>query len=356
MTQAELDRIIQTPMFFIVGRPRTGSTLLRTLFDAHPNVTIPQEWPMILALYKRFGHVTTWNRELLLEFYEALFQKLRIPYWEITNWPDLNKEKLKSSILSCEGKHSFETLVKVVYSQYSSYFLKENILLIGDKNPVYSNQTELLTQIFPNAKFIHLTRDYRDNLVSMLDVDFEMPNIALLSYRWKYSWKVIESVAVQHPGRFFTIRYEDLVDNAEGRFRELCEFLGIPFNQTIFHFHEKRELIEKTFSKEIIERYFKTLFQPIDSSRVGVYRKKLSVLQIRVADLVVGSIADEAGYPREYKRFNIGIFLWSFPAIIYAKWLYTVGWMVGLLPYRFMMWLLNKPSLLVKIYTQWVKR
>ena len=54
MKAFDLEKIRQTPMFFIVGRPRTGSTLLRTLFDAHPNVTIPQEWPMLLALYRRF--------------------------------------------------------------------------------------------------------------------------------------------------------------------------------------------------------------------------------------------------------------------------------------------------------------
>lgn len=356
MSPGNLEKLNQTPMFFIVGRPRTGSTLLRTLFDAHPNVVIPQEWPMILALHRRFGHIKHWDQNNLEDFYQALFQKLRISYWEITNWPGFDHKKLREDIMDCRGSHSFETLVKVVYAHYHSYFPKENLLIIGDKNPVYSNQTEILANVFPEAKFIHLTRDYRDNLVSMLEVDFEMPNVALLTYRWKYSWKKIESVAVQYPGRFITLRYEDLVANVEDRFRELCGFLGIPFVESIFDFHLKKEELEGRFPPEIINRYFKSLFQPINTSRVGVYKTGLSRIQIQVADQVAGSIAEEAGYPREYRSFNPGVFIWALPVILYAKWLYTVGWLVSLLPYKTMMWLLNKPSFLVKVYSKLVRR
>jgi len=351
MIPPDLEKIRKTPMFFIVGRPRTGSTLLRTLFDAHPNVTIPQEWPMLLALYRRFGKVTYWDSCILEDFYDTLFQHLRISYWEITNWPRFDKEDLHTSLRACEGEQTFETIFKVVYSHYQSYFDKKKPLLFGDKNPVYSNQTAMLARIFPSAKFIHLTRDYRDNLVSMLDVDFELPNPALLTYRWKYSWKAIESVAAKCPERFLTLRYEDLVADAPARFDELCDFLGIPFVSSIFQFHLKKDQIKNSFPKEVIDRYFSSLFQPIDSSRVGVYKNRLSKRQVRVADFVAGKIAEKAGYDREYKRFNPCVFLWSVPAVLYAKWLYSVGWLVSLLPYKTMMWLLNKPSLLVKIYS-----
>lgn len=347
-----MEAIRNTPMFFIVGRPRTGSTLLRTLFDAHPNVCIPQEWPMLLALYRRFGHITVWDKKKLLEFYEALFQKLRISYWEITNWPGFNAGELRESILACEGNTGFGELFKLVYAHYHSYFDKKEILLIGDKNPVYSNQVDLLAEIFPDAKFIHLTRDYRDNLVSMLDVDFEMPNVALLAYRWKYSFRKIEDVASQYPDRFITLRYEDLVTNATHVFKELCSFLSIPWEPSIFRFHERREEIGQRLPEAIINRYFKSLFNPIDQSKVGVYKKRLSKFQVQIADQVVGSLAEEAGYVRDSRRFSLVVFLWSTPAIIYAKWLYLLGYLVALLPYKTMMWLLNKPSVLVKWYSR----
>lgn len=351
MDPRAIERIKDTPMFFIVGRPRTGSTLLRTLLDAHPNVCIPQEWPMLLALHRQFGKVKNWDEPTLISFYDALFQKLRIPYWEITNWPAFDAAALKEAVLSCKGEHSFETVFKLVYSQYKSYFPKQEILLFGDKNPVYSNQVELLARAFPKAKFIHLTRDYRDNLASLLEVDFEMPNVTVLAYRWKYSFKVIESVAKGNSDRFLTIRYEDLAADAPGHFRDLCSFLGIPFDASIFEFHKRKDEILKTFPKEIVERYFKTLFNPIDTSRVGIYKRKLSGRQIRISELVTGSAGIAAGYTPDSNGFSPGLFLWTLPAVLYAKGLYAIGWLVTLLPYKTMMWLLNKPSILVKIYS-----
>jgi hypothetical protein len=356
ISEVDREKIRQTPLFFIVGRPRTGSTLLRTLFDAHPNVIIPMEWPLILALYKRFGHIQHWDKKMLEDFYQGLFEPLRFKYWSITNWPAIKFQQLQSDLLGCTGETSFETLIKIVYSHYNSLFPKNEILLIGDKNPVYSNQAALLAKVFPDAKFIHLTRDYRDNIVSMLDVDFEMPNIALLAYRWKYSFKTIETVSEENPGRFVRIRYEDLVDDPGRSFAGMCKFLGIPFEPEVLEFHKKKSEIEKIYPKEITERYFSSLFKPVDASKTRIYKTRLTEWQIRTADLVVGKTSEMAGYRRDFKDFNFSLYLLTLPAVLYSKWLYYVGWMVGLLPYKQMMWLLNKPSTIVKIYTWFFRK
>ena len=68
---AELSQI---PFFFIVGRPRSGTTLLRTLFDAHPNVTIPPECQFIVNLYPKYGKTSNWTESLLLSFHEDLLE------------------------------------------------------------------------------------------------------------------------------------------------------------------------------------------------------------------------------------------------------------------------------------------
>jgi LPS sulfotransferase NodH len=351
-SRMDIEKIKQTPIFFIVGRPRTGSTLLRTLFDAHPNVTIPVEWPLLLALHKRFGHIKQWDKKMLEEFYNGLFEPLRYKYWSITNWPEINFEQLHSDLVSCNGETSFETLIKIVYSHYHSFFEKKDILLFGDKNPVYSNQTNQLAKIFPGSKFIHLTRDYRDNIVSMLDVDFEMPNVALLAYRWKYSFQAIDKISKKNPERFIRIRYEDLVAEPKAAIGELCNFLEISFEPAVLEFHKKKSEIEQLYPKEITSRYFSSLFQPIDSNKTGIYKARLTGRQVKIADQTVGNTAEAAGYQRDYVKFNFLLSLWIFPAVLYSKWLYSVGWMVGLLPYRQMMWLLNKPSFIVKIYTR----
>ena len=347
-----IEKVRNTPMFFILGRPRTGSTLLRTLFDAHPQVIIPQEWPMLLLLHFQFEKVTYWDKPKLESFYQALFQPLRISFWSIRNWPGIDLELLHTNLMLCEGNQTLETLLKVVYFHYNSFFEKKEIVLIGDKNPAISNHPELLAKLFPTAKFIHLVRDYRDNLVSLLEVDFEMPNVSLLTYRWKYSYRVIEKAAAIHPDRFLTIRYEDLVKQPESQFGQLCSFLGIPEDASIFSFHTRKEELEHTFPPEILQRYFSSLMQPIDERKVGAYKQKLTLKQIRIADLVVGKTAEEAGYQREFTRFSVLGFLWVAPAILYTKGLYLIGEMVKILPYKWMLWLINKPSFIVGIYTK----
>lgn len=338
-------------MFFIVGRPRTGSTLLRTLFDAHPQVIIPQEWPMLLLLHFRFGKVTYWDKPTLEAFYQALFQPLRIPFWSIRNWPGFDAEILHENILRCEGGNTLETLLKVVYWHYNSFFEKTEILVIGDKNPALSNHAALLATIFPTAKFIHLLRDYRDNLVSLLEVDFEMPNVTLLTYRWNYSYKAISKAENQWPDRFYTIKYEDLVKQPEYQFAALCHFLGIPEDASIFDFHTRKAELERTFPPEILQRYFNSLMQAVDDRKVGVYKHKLSLRQIKLADLVAGTTAEKAGYKRDFTQFRLTEHLWVLPAIVYTKGLYLLGGAVKLLPYKLMLWLVNKPSVVVGIYT-----
>ena len=50
-----MDNLNNIPFLFIVGRPRSGTTLLRTLFDAHSNVVIPPECQFVVNLYGKYG-------------------------------------------------------------------------------------------------------------------------------------------------------------------------------------------------------------------------------------------------------------------------------------------------------------
>jgi hypothetical protein len=92
--------------------------------------------------------------------------------------------------------------------------------------------------------------------------------------------------------------------------------------------------------------------QPIDDRKVGVYKQKLTAKQIRIADLVAGQIAEKAGYQREFTKFTLKEYLWVTPAILYTQGLYLIGKMVRILPYKWMLWLINKPSFIVGVYTR----
>ncbi|MBT3818357.1 MAG: hypothetical protein HOG06_03380, partial [Lentimicrobiaceae bacterium] len=69
--------------------------------------------------------------------------------------------------------------------------------------------TEQLLKIFPNAKFIHIIRDYRDNFVSIKNVDFDLPYISLISCKWRLFIKKYRDVMEKYPNSHIEVRYED---------------------------------------------------------------------------------------------------------------------------------------------------
>ncbi|MCX6283966.1 MAG: sulfotransferase [Bacteroidetes bacterium] len=70
METADLRKI---PLFFILGRPRSGTTLLTSLLNAHPNVRIAPEFPILFFLYQRFKKVKVWDETTIRSFVDHVF-------------------------------------------------------------------------------------------------------------------------------------------------------------------------------------------------------------------------------------------------------------------------------------------
>src|SRR5512139_531021 len=99
-------------VFFFIGRPRTGTTLVQSLLDAHPNVQMPWECQFVLNLYLKYGSLKHWNPETLEQFYSDLLRQ-----WQFSAW-NIDHEKLKADLLACEGETSYRAVCQVVYLNY----------------------------------------------------------------------------------------------------------------------------------------------------------------------------------------------------------------------------------------------
>lgn len=340
---------LELPFFFIIGRPRSGTTLLRTLLDAHPAVNVPPEYPIILDLFNRFGTSPLWNSHTREKLLQTFKKPLTFDFWNY-DYLRIDEQALKNDLEKIEGRVPLSKVVRLFYFHSQSVFTKENIQLLGDKNPVYALYTRQFMRWFPDARFLFITRDYRDNLVSMRKFDWEAPHPVLQAWRWKYITHLMLRLKREYPHRIFMFRYEDLVAQPEEWLRKICSFLQIPYNPVMLSFHEKAEEGFSFIDKETLLKYHDSLVKPINTSTIGLWREKLSSREVQLMDTTVGVHAEKAGYRRLYGSVPLHVRLATWPMRIYGAILYQLMLAGEYLPYNLRVLLSKALPWLVKIY------
>ncbi|HPE86245.1 MAG: sulfotransferase [Bacteroidales bacterium] len=332
-----------TPFFFIIGRPRSGTTLIRMLFDAHPHVNIPIESPFIVSMYGRYGKISSWNSQRLLRFYHDLFTFQHFDEWT------LDPEKLKHDILAMEGNHTFQELVKVVYSHYISVYPKQEILLQGDKNPYFTLYIRRLVKIFPEARFLFIYRDYRDHFYSMSRVNFEADIPALIGWRWKYFVRDTERFVKAYPEKCLVFRYEDFVENPAKYNTIFSDFLRIPCVEQVLNFHEGIETAKQYHQAEM-DKYHTSLMKPVNKGRIGLWRENLTDKQVQHLDGVVGKWARVAGYEKKFPHTSPFVWLRTRPMVLYGMLMYFAIKTGDILPFALKNWLLARLGFFLRVY------
>jgi hypothetical protein len=341
----------KVPVFFIIGRPRSGTTLLRMLFEAHPQVLVPPECPFVINLYKKYGKVTRWDESTIRAFADDLARQRYFDKWLI------GKDSLESRLMKASGESTFQDIFREVCRSYTSIYEKEEIRFIGDKNPAYSLFIRRIHKLFPDAKFVHITRDYRDNYLSLVKVNFEVPIVPLVVFRWKFSIRQAQKLKKQIPEQVYPIRYEDLVADPEKQFGSLCRFLGIPYDPGVMSFYRKKEATEKAYEgSEDLEKVHQSLFNPISTARTGLWKSEMKPRDVRIADLVAGKTAGRMGYHREYPSFNPFLYLWILPTLVYASAMYRLILLGDHLPYRMRNGLNHALGIFLRAYWKFNKR
>lgn len=203
---------------FIVGCPRSGTTLLRDLLRSHPHLTFPEESHFIPSLYRGYGDPR--DESEARELAEAI---LRIPWvraWGLSLDPS-----------SFAGDRSYARIVARVYEAWA---LKENKPRWGDKTPVYVLHIPLLLEIFPAAKILHIYRDGRDVALSLLRVRFGPRNVFTAAESWKRMVSAGRRAGATLPRESYReVRYETLLGAPRETMREVCTFIDEPFTDAV---------------------------------------------------------------------------------------------------------------------------
>jgi hypothetical protein len=271
------------PPVFIIGNPRSGTTLLRLMITSHPAIVVPPECGFAVWWQKKYSdwNVAAASTDRASEFIRDLVSSKKFETW------NLDAQSLLQEIRKTKPS-DYSALVSLIYTIYARA-RKPAFTRWGDKNNFHVQHVNDLRALFPNAQFVHIIRDGRDVACSYRDLGKkEMQSayaprlhtdIAAIASEWNKNVEAVRAAFAAMPkGQGFEVRYEDLVADSEATLRKLCDFLGDEYHPQMLEYHllNQRETLEP---KEFLQWKQKTLEAP-DKSALGKFRDELTAQEI----------------------------------------------------------------------------
>jgi len=286
--------VIAAPAPFIVGVPRSGTTLLRLMLDAHPELALPAETHFLPALLTLPGS----GAELRRRFFEVISQHKR--------WNDfhLDAKELERG-LAAVRPFSVPGGIRCFYRLCAA---RERKSRWGDKTPGYVLHLRAIQAALPEARFIHILRDGRDVAVSLRHLWWGLGNdIEAQAADWV--WRIREArQQAQVCPHYLEVRYEDLVADARKVLEGICAFLELPFADAMMRHHERAggridELSTRydrqgntIVTKEQLLEIHERATQPPTADRIGRWKTELTPEETGRYEKVAAPLLRELGY------------------------------------------------------------
>lgn len=307
-----IEQLDDTPIHFIIGAGRSGTTLLTAVLNAHPNICCTPEVKPIMTFYTPYAQQKPLSQNLATDFH--YFLQLR------------HKAALKKKQDS--GRNLFdkkwfddlqEQLPQLSYANFAKYILlslnpyqkkTEDIKTLIDKNPTYTFCVNKLINLYPNAKFLVAVRDYRayylsqkQNIDYTLFSRFSNKSAAANAYFWQLHYLEINRLQQQYPQNIMLVPYEKMVTDKVVLLKQICSFLDIPMNDAMIQ-HNQNETAQKrlqdTQTDETLNEYEKrkkeNLGKTTFTDRLEAWKNELSPAEIRTCETICGEIGTQFGY------------------------------------------------------------
>ena len=231
---------------FIVGLPRTGSTLIEQILASHSHVDGTHELPEL-------GRIS---------------QRLPVIYYDRSHYPE-NVLDLEDCAIAAIGKEYIERTQK--YRSGAAFFT--------DKNPNNFIHVGLLHLILPSAKIIDARRHPLDTCLGCYKQlfawgqshSYDMEELG--EYYLQYQ-RLMDHWDAVLPGKVLHVHYEDVIEDLELQVRRILEHCGLPWDENCLRFYETKRHVRTASSEQVR--------QPIYRSSINLWRH----YEAQLADLI----------------------------------------------------------------------
>ncbi len=253
-----------TPLF-VVGPPRTGTTLLARLLNAHPLVLMTNETAVFLFFCESIRRSRVGVKAGIL--------------WG-KEYHELWSEHLEKAALP---------MIRSYYEAIASQEHRGSLRYWGDKHPHHDVCIPFLLEHYPDARFIFTQRDPRDSICSICEMNHWHFEKALTVWR-NMSERYEKAFASFGPDRLYRITYEDLVHDGRGEITALLEWLDLdmdPHLQEALRHYQMHDAHERTQARVDFKK-----------KSIGRWRSELTDHDRQLALSEIGQYIDRYGYAR----------------------------------------------------------
>ncbi len=280
---------------FILGNPRSGTSLFRIMMNSHPRIVSPPESGFLQWWYEKYNGWTVKDNQVKLEaFVKDLLSSKKIEEWDMD-------EKEITDFIKKQKPSNYAELMDCIYIFYAKKQGKQ-VQVIADKNNYYIHHLDGLLEIWPDSKFVLVVRDGRDvacSYMALKDLDTESPyrpdlpsEVAEIAQEWKQNNTEIKKFLKKNEKKnsSIVVRYEDFILSPREELKRVCDFSQIEFSDKMLEYYLYNDEPDSTMD------WKKKTKKPLDKKNVGKYKKILSKEEVKIFNRIAGDTLKEFGY------------------------------------------------------------
>ncbi len=284
----------ESPYLFAVGCPRSGTTLLQRMLDAHSQLAVANDSHFIpRVLEKHEPQVIENGREgNPISLTESMVRGA-LDYHRFYRL-GLDRNRVLAAGVRAE---SYQQFVQLIYEAYAA---EHRAQWAGEKTPDYVRHLDLLNGMFPSAHILHIVRDGRDVALSLqgwahkkkgpgrLDLwDSEPVGTSALWWQW-----LLQAGRRSAQGRpdmqYLEIHYERLARDPTELLRHIADFLGVPYEAEMAEFHRGRQVASPGLSA-------KSAWSPATPG-LRNWRNQMESADVALFEVLAGPTLEAFGY------------------------------------------------------------
>jgi len=216
---------------FIIGTGRCGTSMLAQMLNSHSLICVPFELQVLFEYHSNGARLfevfqekknVTFGAQDFIDLIESRSPHKFHDYFDYRGFC----ERQQYPILSLKALAN-SLFAEIAGSQGKAIFIEQT--------PWYGQRIDILNDLFPEAKYIHMVRDGRDVAISFARTPWWHRDIGQNLERWHTEVRktLDSSRQILNPHQILQVRYEDFVAKPERWLRRICSFLGVGFEDAM---------------------------------------------------------------------------------------------------------------------------